>query len=545
MNRTKLTLAVLLIALLGFFSPTSTAQQLTWSPEQVVWSATNLETVYAADLDGDSDIDLAMSASGSGSFFWAKNNGDGSFQPPTPVSPNANGVDIRAIKAADVDGDGHLDLVYVNRNHVRIQLGDGAGGFTLLPITVETLSIAFFSDVETADLDSDGDLEIVVISVSLRFVAFYENLGGGVFGPREVVHSMPSSSQFAHGKIDIADVAGTSAPDILFASPVDGTFGYLRSNAGTYSIGGSPVTYITFFPATILESGVDSGSVTRALDVRAVDIDNDGDLDIVGSANDTTAPLRVFEYDGGFGPGQQISAAGNVFSIDLADLDLDGNLDIVTNGNDEVNAIHGLGGGAFASPVILSTSTSTCSASSQKNSRNVVAGDLSGNGYPDVAAAAYCAATVTVSLNEGHYPGSGGGLNLLTGINDVASATPRIKNAAAGDALSVAIRSQASYVGLPPVLLGDFFSTGSPPVGPAGFLDLHVNVNTVFALFDGNSTSGVFGPTVLHPGGLQLQFTIPPALSGSSLMLQALVGAPGPSNIFFTATNGHEIRVGL
>ena len=535
MNRTKLTLAVSIIALVGFVSPTSTAQN-TWSPEQVVWSSTLVGTVHAADLDGDSNLDLVMSSSQSGGMLvWAKNNGDGSFQ--TPVALAAAEVRTRGIKAADINNDGDIDLVLASRDRIRSLLGAGPGAFALGG-DIDFLQNGWFSDVETADLDLDGDLDIVAISIGQAgvggFIAYYENLGGGAFGSRQVVHSLtpfPGTNSPPHGQIDIANVATASspAPDILFASPVDGTFGYLRNNSGTYNVGGTPISFLTFFPATILESGV-----TDPSDIRAADLDNDGDLDIVA------APLRFYEANSfGFTTGQPIAAVAHVHSMDLADLDLDGMVDIVTNANNTVSVIHGLGGGVFASPAFLSNSSGF--------SRTVVAADLSGNGYPDVAAARSNPGTVRVTLNEGPslYSGSGGDLDLLTGINDAASSEPRIKNAAAGDALTVAIRSQSAYIGLPPVLVGDFFSTGSPPVGPAGFPDLHVNVNTVFALFDGFSTTGAFGPTVLHPGGLQLQFTIPPALAGSSLMLQALVGAPGPSNIFFTVTNGHEIRVGL
>lgn len=66
--------------------------------------------VVAADLDGDGDIDLAVASFSDGRFVWYRNtDGAGSFA--------SEGIDIdtmdsaQSIVAADVDLDGDLDLV--------------------------------------------------------------------------------------------------------------------------------------------------------------------------------------------------------------------------------------------------------------------------------------------------------------------------------------------------------------------------------------------------------------------------------------------------
>jgi len=81
----------------------------------VTTTAVNAQGVVAADLDLDGDTDLVTASSGDNSVAWYRNLGDGTFcEVKTIVDSNAIGV--RTVVAADLDGDGELDLASASKD---------------------------------------------------------------------------------------------------------------------------------------------------------------------------------------------------------------------------------------------------------------------------------------------------------------------------------------------------------------------------------------------------------------------------------------------
>ena len=64
--------------------------------------------IVAADIDGDGDVDLASTSTKGGDISWYENLGGGTFAPKRIVWPNVRSG--RGIYAADIDGDGDIDL---------------------------------------------------------------------------------------------------------------------------------------------------------------------------------------------------------------------------------------------------------------------------------------------------------------------------------------------------------------------------------------------------------------------------------------------------
>ena len=101
-----------------------------------------------------------------------------------------------------------------------------------------------------------------------------------------------------------------------------------------------------------------------------------------------------------------------------------------------------------------------------------------------------------------------------------------------------------SYDGTIPVLAATFFTTvGGPPTPPAMFPEFHLDALNFVVAFDG--TTGLFGPSLLPPGGMSFLYQVPIGLAGSSVVIQAVAVAPSTNlgNMFFTITNGHEIQI--
>ena len=78
-------------------------------------------SVYAADLDGDNDMDvLSASSLGDARIAWYRNDGTGSFSRAIVIA-NAASVDSgTSVHAADLDNDGHIDVLSASGNDNKI-----------------------------------------------------------------------------------------------------------------------------------------------------------------------------------------------------------------------------------------------------------------------------------------------------------------------------------------------------------------------------------------------------------------------------------------
>jgi len=92
------------VALLGLSVPTF-AQSL-FSKEKVIsGSADGASKVFAADLDGDGDIDVLSASRVDNKIAWYENtDGFGSFGPQQVITTEA--LLATSVYAADLDGDG-------------------------------------------------------------------------------------------------------------------------------------------------------------------------------------------------------------------------------------------------------------------------------------------------------------------------------------------------------------------------------------------------------------------------------------------------------
>jgi hypothetical protein len=138
--------------------------------------------IVAADFNGDGKLDLAVSSLGDNTLAVLLGNGDGTFQPQSVVY---SGQGVGPIAAGDFNGDGKMDLVFGATQHpttnASILLGNGDGTFqppTSFPITPwGVLSIA------AADLNGDGKLD-------LAFTSNCQDIGCGGFPPEPALVSV-------------------------------------------------------------------------------------------------------------------------------------------------------------------------------------------------------------------------------------------------------------------------------------------------------------------------------------------------------------------
>jgi uncharacterized protein (TIGR03437 family) len=193
-------------------------------------------SVVAGDFNGDGKADLAAAAYDSTGTPWlemALGNGDGTFRPPVLSQlPATSGT---VLLAADVNGDGNLDIVvagsclYLNLTGtgdsesnagVTVLLGDGKGDFT---IRFDTTEPNYVSDVTLAGVLETGRLDLVEATILFSDtstaptggIQIRANKGDGTFGDPIV---LPNSSSSVPTDVTTADFNGDGRADIVTAS---------------------------------------------------------------------------------------------------------------------------------------------------------------------------------------------------------------------------------------------------------------------------------------------------------------------------------------
>jgi len=349
--------------------------------------------LVVADFDGDGFEDVATADGGflgSGdTVSILLHNGSiaagAGFLPPTSY---ATADDQEEIEAADLDGDGDLDLA-VGRGGF---FGANGGTAVLFNNGDATFGEAVFyeqvpqatgvsSAIELVDIDLDGDIDLVASGSSNGFpssglLGLRRNDGAGQFGPAETIAL--ADNTFTPASLDAADLNADGSPDLVATTPsgrtVDGYNVVLSDGAGG------------FLPSRFYKAA--KQTTAAAL----VDFDRDTQVDVLTIANDS-ALLTTHRN-----PGKGVFFEPELFEvgsftdgIDRADIDADGDLDLVTS-ETEIRILENLGGAVFAA---LTTYDVTSGAD------DVKLRDLNNDGLPDLIWASSTFSAIGIAINQG------------------------------------------------------------------------------------------------------------------------------------------------
>jgi len=184
--------------------------------------------IVALHADLDANLDL-VTADQYNTMTLLKGHGDGTF---TNLDALGTGNEPSAITSADLDGDGHADIITTSPvdGAVDITLSKGNGFFfthTSVPMTGEPRAVA----AGLIDSDALTDLAVVVGNVlpgSDAVIVLY-GLGGGSYTASPAFQVGPQASGVAladfngDGRTDIATAdLGSDAATVLLADPVAG-----------------------------------------------------------------------------------------------------------------------------------------------------------------------------------------------------------------------------------------------------------------------------------------------------------------------------------
>jgi hypothetical protein len=185
--------------------------------------------IAAADVDADGRMDLVVANHFADEASVLRNLGGGRIGAPEAIPAGARPY---TILCADLNGDGAPDLAATSfvapGGGVNVLFGDSAGSFGA-PVFVATGRRAWA--IDAADVDGDGDLDLAVINRDDDTVTILANAGDASFAMAREYPVAPYSRALGLG-----DVSGDGVIDLLAASferddlwvrlgASDGTFG--------------------------------------------------------------------------------------------------------------------------------------------------------------------------------------------------------------------------------------------------------------------------------------------------------------------------------
>ncbi len=247
----------------------------------------------------------------------------------------SGGYEPHQMRAADVNGDGMLDLVSVTVNEAVLDviLGRGDGMFE---DAVHHDAGFRHGMLAIADFDGDGDIDVAATSWPDNVVSILFNQGDGVYEDL-TFYQTPD----APGTVTVADPNGDGAPDLVIAHLFEADISVLLNDGA----GG----FTTLDPHPL-------DSVVRH--VSAFDFDGDGDDDLALTCEDDQRLHILYAAgDGVLVQGPQYELGHEGLSTDVGDIDRDGRPDLMVSTVHEngVASLLGRGDGTFGDPTWFST----------------------------------------------------------------------------------------------------------------------------------------------------------------------------------------------
>jgi hypothetical protein len=276
------------------------------------------EEAAAFDVDGDGDIDLLFASEdlGGDDELWLR-EGD-VFVEASDRLPG--GGTSEGLAHADLDGDGLEEVIVAENGPDSVWRWDGAAYVDVSDKWLAEPPNDVSQDVELADLDGDGALDLVFANENGNSRILFRS--GDRFEPGK----FPVATNEESREIDAGDLDGDGDLDLAVANvgwaagtPQDR---WLENDgSGTFTERSLP------------------GDTWETLDVDMVDLDDDGDLDLVRANSEVAfnqlvpAPFEAWLNDGA---GNLAPASTEFFpyveglglDVDPGDLDDDGDRDL-------------------------------------------------------------------------------------------------------------------------------------------------------------------------------------------------------------------------
>ncbi|MES2703127.1 MAG: FG-GAP-like repeat-containing protein [Bacteroidota bacterium] len=365
-------------------------------------ASSNAYCLAIADLDNDGKSEMLVGQFSGGNLAVYRNiSSSGSITAAsfaTKVDLTV-GTGITSIAVGDIDGDGKPDIVITRSTVATVSVfrnisttGSITTGSFATKVDFTTNSSP--RNVAIDDVDLDGKPDLVIGYSSSDAVSVLRNTAtAGTITTGSFATKVDLTAGTAPYDVATGDMDGDGKPDIVAVNQASNTVSVFRNTATSGTISsGSFATKIDFT----------TGTSPQGVSIK--DIDGDGKLDIV-VANYSSGSISVFRNTatsgsittGSFSAKVDFTVGTNPYVVAAGDLDGDGKPDIaVTNyGSATISLLHN----TSASGSITTSSFATkIDFVANANPHGIVVGDLDGDNKPDIAFSNGISSGSTVSV---------------------------------------------------------------------------------------------------------------------------------------------------
>lgn len=286
---------------------------LSWEKHRICSDFGSASSLKTCDLNGDDNIDFLGTSWDLKQICWWHYDDDQPYNwNKLLIDESFNGsayVDVN-----DVDGDGDLDVIGAAWYDGEISWWENDGQ---IPISwsknIIKTGYGEAHEVYSCDFDGDGDIDIFAASAELNEITWWRNIGDSMIDWQE----QKIGDCFGARSVFVDDLDSDGDNDVLGADFDRGNICWWRND------GGDPIIWSKFFI---------SNDFSGAHHVSTFDIDDDGDVDVIGASaigndiilwlNNEGNPIEWIEYiiDDNF---------RGALKVSVADIDDDQDYDII------------------------------------------------------------------------------------------------------------------------------------------------------------------------------------------------------------------------
>jgi len=264
--------------------------------------------LYAADIDGDGRVDLVLLEKGRNTVSLFFNEPDGLLR--HRVEMPTGGMEPEAAAVADFDHNGTLDIAVLNRlsRDVSLFYNEGSRRFSA-PQKVDAGSMA--TGLAASDFNGDGLVDLALGNRLRGAITLLLNAGNRSFAPAKTVET-----DHIPALITCADLDSDGTEDLVTADPAADTLTILIGKGdGTFRV----TSELHLLPSNMRRLLIGDLNQDRAPDILTV--------------NRASGDVAVFlnRGDGGFATPYYIPAGEDPSGAVLADVDADGTVELVVS----------------------------------------------------------------------------------------------------------------------------------------------------------------------------------------------------------------------
>lgn len=300
------------------------------------------KSFYPADIDGDGDLDVAAISEIGNYVIWYENDGTQNFTShtiPTSVSGMRN---PHSIVVSDINNDGFMDITVSDGGiggALIVLINNGSETFTEIRYKNEII-LEQSRTVSVADMNNNGNMDVLSYGnfSGVERIFIFPDFGQNSFSG---LNDNPVTLTSPWGMY-VADVNSDGYLDVVSGDEIGDQVAWYQNNGAGSLVGGENLL---------------PGTADRARGVFAIDIDGDGDLDLLSASVDD-GTIAWYNNDGSENFTKII--IDNTFvsaqELDAADIDGDGDIDVVAVSNNSGLVIYlNNGNEVFTKQVINTT----------------------------------------------------------------------------------------------------------------------------------------------------------------------------------------------